>query len=138
MIGIVLVTHGRLAEEMLNTLRIVLGPLEQITAVSTGTEDDPDVVRLEIQRAMERVDRGDGSLILTDMLGDTGTNMSLEISRDGCAEIVAGVNMPMLVKAVTCRQGMALEALAGFIEKYGRDHIFWVSRNDKPAGNSHG
>ncbi len=138
MIGIVLVTHGRLAEEMLSTLRTVLGSLEQIDAVSTGVEDDPDVVRLKIRRAVESVDRGEGSLILTDMLGDTATNLSLAISGECNAEVVAGVNMPMLVKAVTCRQGTSLQALAGFIQGYGRDHIFWVSRGGKPAGSSHG
>lgn len=138
MIGLVLVTHGRLAEEMLSTLRTVLGSLEQIEAVSTGVEEDPDVVGMKIRRAVERADRGEGSLILTDMLGDTATNLSLAISRERQAEVVAGVNMPMLVKAVTCRQEMTLQALADFIQGYGRDHIFWVSRGGKPARSSHG
>lgn len=138
MIGIVLVTHGRLAEEMLSTLEVVLRSVEQIEAVSTGADDDPDVVRSKIQCALERVDRGEGSLILTDMLGDTGTNLSLAISREKRAEVVAGVNMPMLVKAVTCRQGMALDDLARFIQEYGRDHIFWASRSEGQTRSSHG
>src|SRR5262245_7468284 len=100
MIAIVVVTHGRLGEEMVQTLAGVLGPVGQVEAVST-VESDPEIVKAKIRRAVERVDVGDGTLILTDMLGDTATNLSLKVASDGHAEVVAGVNMPMLVKAAT-------------------------------------
>jgi PTS system mannose-specific IIA component len=138
MIGVLLVTHGALAEEMAATLAIVLGPLEQVEAVSTGVEDDPDVLRRKIEHAIQRLDSGDGTLILTDMLGDTATNLSLVISRDLQAEVVAGVNMPMLLKAVTSREGKELRELAAFIQDYGRTHILWASRSEALVGSRRG
>ncbi|MGH7856102.1 MAG: PTS sugar transporter subunit IIA, partial [Candidatus Binatia bacterium] len=99
MIGIVVVTHGRLADEMVRTLRGVLGPLEHVEAVSAAMRDDPEIFRDEILEAIVRVGGADGSLVLTDMLGDTATNLSLAVSRETSCEVVAGVNMPMLVKA---------------------------------------
>src|SRR5438046_623837 len=98
MIAIVVVTHGHLGEEMVRTLHGILGPVAQIAAVST-LESDPEIVKTKICRALERVDDGEGTLILTDMLGDTATNLSLDVAAGSRAEVVAGVNMPMLVKA---------------------------------------
>jgi PTS system mannose-specific IIA component len=133
MIAIVVVTHGRLGEEMVQTLAGVLGPVGQIEAVST-IENDPDIVKTKIQRALERVDDGAGTLILTDMLGDTATNLSLNVAGGSRAEVVAGVNMPMLVKAATSRRTMGLRDLAAFIHAYGRDHIFWASERTRANG----
>lgn len=130
MIGIVVVTHGRLGEEMVRTLQGVLGPVPQIEAVS-ALENDPEIVKTKIRRTLERVDDGAGSLIFTDMLGDTATNLSLTVAGSARAEVVAGVNMPMLVKAVTSRSSMALRPLAAFIREYGRDHIFWASERSR-------
>jgi PTS system mannose-specific IIA component len=127
MIGIVLVTHGRLGEEMVQTLYGVLGPVAGLEAVS-GSYGDPKAVESEIRRTVERV-----VLVLTDMLGDTATNLSLAVARTSRAEVVAGVNMPMLVKAVSARGTMRLRELAGFIREYGRDHIFWASERGRPA-----
>jgi PTS system mannose-specific IIA component len=132
MIGIVLVTHGRLGEEMVQTLYGVLGPVAGLEAVS-GSYGDPKAVESEIRRTVERVDDGGGVLVLTDMLGDTATNLSLAVARTSRAEVVAGVNMPMLVKAVSARGTMRLRELAGFIREYGRDHIFWASERGRPA-----
>jgi PTS system mannose-specific IIA component len=135
MIAIVVVTHGRLGEEMVETLAGVLGPVAQVEAVST-VETDPEIVRTKIGRAVERVDVGDGTLILTDMLGDTATNLSLKVAMDARVEVVAGVNMPMLVKAATSRRSMPLRELASFIRDYGRDHIFWASERIRADGVS--
>jgi len=131
MIGIVLATHGRLGEEMLQTLAGVLGPVPRIEAIS-AMEGDPEAVKAKIHRALERLDGGDGVLILTDMLGDTATNLSLTVARSEGAEVVAGVNMPMLIKAVSSRDTMKLRDLAGFIRQYGREHIFWASEHGQP------
>jgi PTS system mannose-specific IIA component len=135
MIGIVVVTHGRLGQEMVETLAGVLGPVAQLEAVST-VESDPEIVRTKIRRAVERIDVGDGTLILTDMLGDTATNLSLKVASDAHAEVVAGVNMPMLVKAATSRLNLPLRELASFISDYGRDHIFWASERVRADGDS--
>lgn len=133
MIGIVVVTHGGLAEEMVRTLEGVLGRIPGIAAVSTEG-DDPVVLRSRIAEALARVETGKGSLILTDMFGDTATNLSLALSRDADVEVVAGTNMPMLVKAVSSRATMSLGALAEFIHEYGRQHIFWASRRAVGSG----
>ncbi len=134
MIAIVIVTHGRLGEEMVQTLEEVLGSVPQLAAVSTQ-ENDPEIVKAKIRRAVERMDDGGGALILTDMLGDTATNLSLLVAGASRAEVVAGVNMPMLVKAATSRGAMDLRDLAAFIREYGRDHIFWASER---SGSSDG
>jgi PTS system mannose-specific IIA component len=130
MIAIVVVTHGRLGEEMVRSLQSVIGPVPQMEAVS-ALENDPKIVEAKIRKTLERVDDGTGSLILTDMLGDTATNLSLLVAGSSRAEVVAGVNMPMLVKAATSRSSMGLRALAAFIREYGRDHIFWASERNR-------
>jgi PTS system mannose-specific IIA component len=137
MIAIVVVTHGRLGEEMVRTLDGVLGPVPQVEAVSTE-ESDPEIVKAKIQRAIERVEDGAGTLILTDMLGDTATNLSLLVADAGRAEVVAGVNMPMLIKTASSRGTMGLRDLAAFIREYGRDHIFWASERCRASHGANG
>lgn len=134
MIGILVTSHGGLADAMVKTLRGVVGAVARVEAISTTSADDPEALRVEIRRAIDRVDDGDGVLILTDMLGDTATNVSLVVAGDARAEVVAGVNMPMLVKAVGCRSQMDVRALAGFIREYGREHIFWASERTRRRG----
>ena len=136
MIGIVVVTHGRLGEEMVRTLEGVVGAVQHLEAVSS-LENDPEVSKAKIRRTIELVDEGDGTLVLTDMLGDTATNLSLMIAGSAEVEVVAGVNMPMLVKAASSRGSMPLRELAAFIREYGRDHIFWASER-RPARGSGG
>jgi mannose PTS system EIIA component len=127
MVGIVIVGHGRLAEEMLQTLESVLGRAEAIEAVATDSCDSADAIRARIEAAVGRVDRGAGVIILTDMLGDTPTNQSLVIARATGAEVVAGVNMPILIKLATTRADRDARSLAGFIQRYGQEHIFWAT-----------
>ena len=127
MVGMVVVGHGRLAEEMVQTLESVLGHLDGIEAVSTRFEDTPETIRERILAAVHRVDRGQGVIILTDMLGDTPTNQSLAIARETGAEVVAGVNMPILIKMTSARGQMDAHTLAGFIQRYGQEHIFWAT-----------
>ena len=127
MVGIVVVGHGRLAEEMVQTLENALGPIEALEAVTTAYGDTPEEMRARISAAVARADRGGGVLILTDMLGDTPTNQSLLVARETAAEVVAGVNMPILVKLASARRDMDAADLARFIRRYGQDHIFWAT-----------
>jgi mannose PTS system EIIA component len=127
MVGIVVVGHGRLAHEMVQTLESVLGPLRGLESVTTAYTDSPDQIRERIAGAVRRVDQGAGAIIVTDMLGDTPTNQSLAVARETGAEVVAGVNMPILVKLTTARGEMDAHALARFIQRYGQDHIFWAT-----------
>jgi PTS system mannose-specific IIA component len=127
MVGIVVVGHGRLAEEMVQTLEGVLGPISGLEAVATSTVDSPEAIRERIAGAVQRVDQGQGVIILTDMLGDTPTNQSVAIARETGAEVVAGVNMPILIKLTTSRGQMDAHALARFAQRYGQEHIFWAT-----------
>ena len=127
MVGIVVVGHGRLAEEMVQTLEGVLGPIDGLVAVATKYDDSPEAIRASIEAAVERVDRGRGVIIATDMLGDTPTNQSLSIARHTGAEVIAGVNMPILIKLASARGEMDAQTLARFIQRYGQEHIFWAT-----------
>src|SRR6185295_792064 len=127
MVGIVVVGHGRLAEEMVQTLEGVLGPIEGLVAVATKYDDSPEAIRARIEAAVARVDRGLGVIIATDMLGDTPTNQSLSIARRTGAEVIAGVNMPILIKLTSARGEMDARTLARFIQRYGQEHIFWAT-----------
>ena len=127
MVGMVVVGHGRLGEEMVQTLESVLGHGEGLEAVVTSSGDSPEAIRSRIEAAVRRVDCGRGVIILTDMFGSTPTNQSLAIARDTGAEVVAGVNMPILVKLASVRGEMDAHTLAGFIRRYGQEHIFWAT-----------
>ena len=112
---------------MLQTLEGVLGPIHGLEAIVTSYDDRPECIRTRIEAAVRRVDHGDGVIILTDMLGDTPTNQSLAIARETGCEVVAGVNMPILIKLSTARGQMDARSLARFIHRYGQDHIVWAT-----------
>ena len=136
MVGIIVVGHGRLAAEMVQTLEGVLGPIDGLEAIVTSYDDRPESIRARIEAAVRRVERGDGVVILTDMLGDTPTNQSLAIARQTGAEVVAGVNMPILIKLVSARTEMDEHTLAHFIQRYGQEHIFWATA-PRPVPSTH-
>src|SRR4051812_50197798 len=98
MIGLVLVTHGRLADEFKAALEHVMGPQKQIEAVTIGTEDDADLCRSDIIEGVNRVDSGDGVAILTDMFSGTPSNLAISCMSRPKVEVLAGENLPMLVK----------------------------------------
>ena len=98
MIGVVVVTHGQLATELVNAAEMIVGDLPQFTAVSIGWHDDVDAARDEVQRAITRVSQGAGVLLLTDMFGGTPTNIASMFLDDGNVEVVTGVNLPMVIK----------------------------------------
>ena len=124
MIGIVVVTHGALAGELVNAARAIVGDIPSIAAVSIGWTDDMGVAREAIERAVAEVGGGD-VLILTDMFGGTPTNVSLPFLSPQ-AEIVTGVNLPMLIKLTTLREGDLME-VARVIREQGKGAIYVAS-----------
>src|SRR4051812_43280701 len=103
MIGLVLVTHGRLAEEFRSALEHVVGAQKSIETISIGPDDDMDVRRQDIMDAVTRTDDGNGVIILTDMFGGTPSNLSISVMSRGNTEVIAGVNLPMLIKLAGIR-----------------------------------
>ena len=124
MIGIVLVGHGALAPEALRSIESVLGhAIPGMVAVGATLEDTLVTLRTKISAAAAAVEQGDGTIILTDMYGDTATNVSMALARDARIQVVTGSNLPIVVKVISARHEMTLEELAAFIVQYGREHI---------------
>src|SRR5207247_9379505 len=101
MVGIIVIGHGRVAVEMVQTLESVLGPIEALEGIATSYQDRPEEIRERVAAAVRRVDRGQGVIIRTDMVGDTPTNQSLAVGRECGAEVVAGVHIAILVQLTT-------------------------------------
>jgi PTS system mannose-specific IIA component len=124
MIGIVLVGHGALAPEALRSLESVLGhPVPGMVAVGATPDDTLVTLREKIAAAVTSVEQGDGTIILTDMFGDTATNVSMALARNARIQVVTGSNLPIIVKVISARHEMSVENLAAFIVQYGREHI---------------
>ncbi len=123
MIGIVLVTHGNLAREFIAALEHVVGPQEAVAAVCVGPDDDMDARRRDILDAVSRVDRGAGVALLTDMFGGTPSNLAISVMGQGAVEVIAGVNLPMLIKLVSVREDEDLAAAAAAALDAGRRYI---------------
>lgn len=128
MIGIVLVTHGRLAVEFRAALEHVVGPQEQIEAVTIGPDDDVERRRRDIIEAVKRVDSGDGVAILTDMFGGTPSNLSISVMNQPRVEVLAGINLPMLVKLAKVRSECPLAEAVAQAQEAGRKYITVASR----------
>lgn len=128
MIGLVLVTHGRLAEEFRHALEHVVGKQEQIEAVCIGADDKMEARRGDIASAISRVETGDGVIILTDMFGGTPSNLAISLLELGRIEVVAGLNLPMLVKLARIRKDTGLEKAATAAQDAGRKYINIASR----------
>ena len=123
MIGLVLVTHGRLAEEFVHALTHIVGPQEKIETVCIGADDKMDTRRTDIAAAVNRVDQGNGVIILTDMFGGTPSNLAISLMELGRVEVVAGLNLPMLVKLARIRKDANLEKAATAAQDAGRKYI---------------
>ena len=135
MIGIVVVTHGRLAEEFLAAAEHVVGPQEGMRAVSIGPDDDMEKRRADILAAAKDVDDGDGVIILTDMFGGTPSNLAISVMEKANAEVVAGVNLPMLIKLASTRQDTDLKTAVAAAHDAGRKYInvaSWVLSGESP------
>ena len=128
MIGIVLVTHGRLAVEFRAALEHVMGPQRQIETIMIDPKDDIDQRRQEIIEAVKRVDSGQGVAILTDMFGGTPSNLAISVMNSPNIEVVAGVNLPMLVKLATVREECPLADAVVQAQLAGRKYINIASR----------
>ncbi len=123
MIGLVLVTHGRLADEFIHAMEHVVGKQSQIEAVCIGPDDKMDIRRNDIAAAIGRANSGEGVIILTDMFGGTPSNLSISLLEEGRVEVVAGLNLPMLVKLARVRKDFNLHKAAAAAQDAGRKYI---------------
>lgn len=123
MIGLVLVTHGRLAEEFLHAVEHVVGPQDNFETVCIGAEDDMEQRRRDIVDAVARADNGNGVIILTDMFGGTPSNLAISVMQEGKIEVIAGVNLPMLIKLSSVRTGGDIKAALREAQDAGRKYI---------------
>ena len=123
MIGMVLVTHGRLAAEFIAALEHVVGPQTNIVAVCIGPEDDMERRRQDILRAIGEVDAGKGVVLLTDMFGGTPSNLAISVMDKAKVEVIAGINLPMLIKLASLRETESLAAAVRGAQEAGRKYI---------------
>jgi PTS system mannose-specific IIA component len=126
MIGVVVVTHGQLAIELVNAAEMIVGDLPQFTAVSIGWHEDVNDAREEIVQAIERVRGEEGVLLLTDMFGGTPSNLGMTFLEKDRIEVITGVNLPMLIKLAALPQSQDLLAVARQMRDDGRNAI-WVA-----------
>ena len=123
MIGMVLVTHGRLAAEFIAALEHVVGPKRNIAAVCIGPEDDMERRRQDILHAISDVDAGKGVVLLTDMFGGTPSNLAISVMDRAKIEVIAGINLPMLIKLASLRETETLPAAVRGAQEAGRKYI---------------
>ncbi len=132
-IGAVIVSHGRLANELLAAAETVIGDLDNVVAVSIGWHDDVEAAKAEIDRAIKSVSQGAGVLLMTDMFGGTPTNISAMFMEEGSVEIVTGVNLPMVVKFATYGDDADLGQIAQDVEEQGKQSIYRTAALFSPA-----
>ena len=123
MIGLVLVTHGQLAREFIVAMEHVVGPQELIESVCSGPEDDMELRRDEIAQAIARVDDGSGVIVLTDLFGGTPSNLAISLMKTEKIEVIAGVNLPMLIRLEGARKTMEVRAAVAAAREAGRKYI---------------
>ena len=128
MIGMVLVTHGRLAEEYLRALEHIVGPQEKVGTVCIGPDDDMEERRKEIIEQVKAAQDGDGVVLLTDMFGGTPSNLAISVLDEGEVEVVAGVNLPMLIKLASLRGERSLKMAVHEAQEAGRKYISVASQ----------
>lgn len=126
-IGIVLVTHGALAEELRSAMEHVVGPQTNTSTVCIGPEDDMEQRREDILRSVKEVEAGNGVVVLTDMFGGTPSNLAISIMDSSDIEVIAGVNLPMLVKLASIRQKCGLESAVTQAREAGQKYIMVAS-----------
>ena len=136
MVGGLIVTHGRLAIELLNAAEAIVGEVQNIAAVSIGWHDDVDIASAMVEKAIQRVDAGGGVLILTDMFGGTPTNIASTFLDEGAIEVVTGVNLPMLIKLTQLSADTDLESAAQSVRENGQDNIYIASELLSPKSKS--
>lgn len=128
MIGLVLVTHGRLADEFRLAVEHVVGPQENFETVAIGADDDMEQRRRDIVEAVRRVDGGTGVILLTDMFGGTPSNLAISVMEAGRIEVIAGMNLPMLIKLSSVRKSDNMVAALDEAQAAGRKYIYVASQ----------
>ena len=123
MIGMILVTHGRLAEEFVHAMEHVVGEQADVATICIGPNDDMEARRREIANAIKRVDSGNGVAILTDLFGGTPSNLAISLLKRGKTEVIAGINLPMLIRLAGARKDMELPAAVTAAREAGRNYI---------------
>ena len=123
MIGMILVTHGQLAEEFVHAMEHVVGTQGDVATVCIGPQDDMELRRKEIAQAIKKVDSGTGVVILTDLFGGTPSNLAISLMKAGKVEVIAGINLPMLIRLAGARKCMDVEAAARAARDAGRNYI---------------
>lgn len=127
MIGGIIVSHGKLAEELLNALTIILGEVVNMEAISIGWYDDVEDSKKKINQSLRRVNKKNGVLIFTDMFGGTPSNLSFSFLKDNHVEIITGVNLPMLIKFVSLQRNNNLKEVAKKVVEQGKKNIHLAS-----------
>ena len=123
MIGMILVTHGRLAEEFVHAMEHVVGEQSDVATICIGPNDDMEARRREIANAIKRVDSGNGAVILTDLFGGTPSNLAISLLKRGKTEVIAGINLPMLIRLAGARKDLDLTAAVTAAREAGRNYI---------------
>ncbi len=123
MIGLVLVTHGRLAEEFVRAMIHVVGPQERVATIAIGPDDDMEERRADIAAAIQDVDAGRGVIVLTDLFGGTPSNLAISLMERGRIEVIAGMNLPMLIRLGSARKSMTVVAAVAAAREAGRKYI---------------
>ncbi|MBN1272608.1 MAG: PTS sugar transporter subunit IIA [Candidatus Aminicenantes bacterium] len=127
MIGGIIVSHGKLAEELLNALTIILGEVVNIEAISIGWYDDVEESKKKINKSLNRVNQKNGVVIFTDMFGGTPSNLSFSFLKDNSVEIITGVNLPMLIKFVSLQRNNNLKEVTKKVVEQGKKNIHLAS-----------
>jgi mannose PTS system EIIA component len=127
MIGGIIVSHGRLGEELLNALTIILGEAPNIEAISIGWYDDVEDSKRKISASLKNVDQKSGVIIFTDMFGGTPSNLSFTFQKEGHVEIITGVNLPMLIKFCSLQRSNSLKDVARKVVEQGKKNIHLAS-----------
>lgn len=128
MIGMVLVTHGALATEFRSALEHVVGAQENLATISIGPDDDMEQRRSDIVAAIDAVEAGKGVVLLTDMFGGTPSNLAISLMEKGEVEVVAGINLPMLIKLVSVRENLDMDAAVQSAQEAARKYISVASQ----------
>ena len=123
MIGLVLVTHGRLAVEFITAMEHVVGPQSSIEAICIGPDDDMEARRADIAAAITKVDSGHGVILLTDLFGGTPSNLAISLMEVGRVEVIAGINLPMLIRLESARRRMKVAEAVAAAREAGRKYI---------------
>ena len=123
MIGLVLVTHGRLAAEFVTAMEHVVGPQDAVVPICIGPEDDMEGRRNDIAAAIKVVDTGDGVILLTDLFGGTPSNLAISLMKAERVEVIAGINLPMLIRLASARRTMKIKAAVAAARDAGRKYI---------------